>query len=130
MSISVLILTPPYSSQGSYSAYRFVKAAVASGQAVRRVFFYQDAVHAATKLACPPQDEFDLYTAWQQLKHDADLDLVVCIAAAARRGLINESESKRHNKSGANMASDFEISGLGQLVEACALSDRIITFGA
>ena len=130
MSLSVIVLSAPYSSQSAYTAYRYVKAALESGHTVTRVFFYQDAVHAASKLATPPQDEFDLYEAWQTLQAKFTLDIVVCIAAAARRGLINQAESKRHNKTADNIADNFEVSGLGQLVEACVTSDKTITFGA
>jgi len=129
MNISILVLSAPYSSQGAYSAYRYTQAALKSGIKVHRVFFYQDGVHAGANLATPPQDEFNLYTAWQDLKLEYELDLVVCIAAAARRGLINAAEAKRHNKQHSNLANGFELSGLGQLVEACALSDRLVTFG-
>ena len=129
MNISILVLSAPYSSQGAHSAFRYTQAALKSGNKIHRVFFYQDAVHAGSCLATPPQDEFDLYTAWQALKQDYDLDLVICIAAAARRGLINEQEATRHNKLSHNVSEEFELSGLGQLVEACAMSDRIITFG-
>ena len=129
MKISILVLSAPYSSQGAHSAYCFAKAALQSGTKVHRVFFYQDAVHASTGLATPPQDEFNLYSAWQALKKEYELDLVVCIAAAARRGLINEQEATRHNKLSHNISEEFELSGLGQLVEACAMSDRLITFG-
>jgi len=129
MSLSILALGSPFSSQATYSAYRFAKAALEGGQQIHRVFFYQDAVHTGSDLATPPRDEFNLYQAWQELKVEYELDLVVCIAAAARRGLINQSEAKRHEKQNSNLSEHFELSGLGQLVEACALSDKLITFG-
>ena len=129
MSLSILVLGSPFTTQASYSAFRFTKAALESGQQIHRVFFYQDAVHTGSDLATPPRDEFNLYQAWQELKIRFDLDLVVCIAAAARRGLINETEAKRHDKSNSNLSEHFELSGLGQLVEACVLSDKLITFG-
>jgi len=129
MSLSILVLGSPFSTQASYSAYRFTKAALESSQEIHRVFFYQDGIHTGSDLATPPQDEFNLYKAWQELKKEYDLDLVVCIAAAARRGLINTTESKRHNKEHFNLSDAFELSGLGQLVEACALSEKLVTFG-
>lgn len=129
MSISVLVLGAPFEHQASYTAYRYVQAALELGQSVHRVFFYQAGVHSASQLACPPRDEFDLYHAWQALKSEHDLDLVVCIAAAARRGLIDPGEAKRHNKAAFNLAKEFELSGLGQLIEAISQSERLITFG-
>ena len=41
------------------------------------------------------------------------LDLVVCIAAAQRRGILDANEAKRHGKDVDNIAPGFRISGLG-----------------
>jgi tRNA 2-thiouridine synthesizing protein D len=129
MTLAILVLDSPFSAQCAYSAFRFTEAALKSGQTIQRVFFYQNGVHTGSSLASPPQDEFDLYQAWQTLKSKYQLDLVVCIAAAARRGLVSEKEANRLNKPYSNLAPEFEVSGLGQLVEALAVSDRFITFG-
>lgn len=129
MIFSLAVYSAPYSSQASYSAYQFAVAALNQGHKLHRVFFYQDGVHNATNLATPPQDEFNLPQAWERLVNDHDLDLVVCIAAALRRGILNEGEAKRYDKPSHNLASEFTISGLGQLVEAAVISDRLISFG-
>lgn len=129
MLISVLVLGAPFSHQASYSAYRYTKAALESGHTIHRVFFYQDGIHTSSSLATPPQDEFNLYRAWQELQEQHQIDCVTCIAAAARRGMINAAEADRHEKAANNLAHNFELSGLGQLVEATAKSDRLITFG-
>jgi tRNA 2-thiouridine synthesizing protein D len=130
MSISILVLGAPFDCQSSYTAYRYTEAALMLKQPIHRVFFYQAGIHTASNLTCPPRDEFDLCRAWQFLKSEYQLDLVVCIAAAARRGLIDESEAKRHSKPAFNISDSFELSGLGQLVDAIANSDKLITFGA
>jgi tRNA 2-thiouridine synthesizing protein D len=129
MIFSLAVYSAPYSSQASYSAYQFAVSLLNQGHSLHRVFFYQDGVHNATNLAAPPQDEFNLQKAWQQLAKDHHLDLVVCIAAALRRGLLNEAEAKRYDKTSHNCAEEFTISGLGQLVEAATVSDRLISFG-
>jgi tRNA 2-thiouridine synthesizing protein D len=129
MNFSLVILAAPYSSQASYSAYRFAQALLQQGHSLHRVFFYRDAVHTATNLASSPKDEFDLYSAWQALAQKYQLDLVVCIAAALRRGITNQEEANRYDLPSANLAKEFSISGLGQLVEAAALSDRVVSFG-
>jgi len=129
MVFSILVLGAPFNSQSAYSAFRFVKAALESEHKIYRVFFYQDGIHNSSAIATPPQDEFNLYQGWQDLQAQHSLDFVTCIAAAARRGLLNENEAKRHNKDNSNMAKEFDLSGLGQLVEATALSDQVITFG-
>tara|TARA_R110001592_G_scaffold59200_1_gene179558 strand:+ start:4641 stop:5033 length:393 start_codon:yes stop_codon:yes gene_type:complete len=129
MSISILVLGAPFHSEACYTAYRYVKAALESKVKIDRIFFYQSGIHTASSLSCPPGDEYNLYTAWQSLKKSYELDLVVCIAAAARRALIDEAEAKRHNKTAHNMSEEYELSGLGQLIEAIATSDQLITFG-
>jgi len=129
MIFSLAVYSAPYSSQASYSAYQFAVAVLNQGHKLHRVFFYQDGVHNATNLATPTQDEFNLPLAWQRLANDHNLDLVVCIAAALRRGLLDESEAARYGKPSHNLASEFTISGLGQLVEAAVISDRLISFG-
>lgn len=129
MIFSLAIYSAPYSSQASYTAYQFAVAALRQGHTLYRIFFYQDGVHNATSLATPPQDEFNLQQAWQRLAKDHNLDLVVCIAAALRRGLLDQGEAKRYDKPSHNIAQEFTISGLGQLVEAAVISDRLISFG-
>jgi tRNA 2-thiouridine synthesizing protein D len=130
MNFSLVIHAAPYSSQASYSAYRFAQALLQQGHSLHRVFFYRDAVHTATHLAALPKDEFDLYTAWQTLAQKNQLDLVVCIAAALRRGITNQEEANRYDLPAANLAKEFSISGLGQLIEAAAMSDRVVSFGS
>jgi tRNA 2-thiouridine synthesizing protein D len=57
------------------------------------------------------------------------LDLVICIAAAQRRGLMDAAESKRQGLDGDNILEGFRISGLGQLIEGGIQSDRTLVFG-
>lgn len=130
MKFSILVLGSPYNSQAAYSAFRFTSAALEQGHEIFRVFFYQDGIHTTTNLAAPPQDEFDVYQAWKTLQSQHNLDCVTCIAAAARRGVLNAEEADRHDKSCTNLATGFDLSGLGQLVEANTHSDRLITFGS
>ena len=63
------------------------------------------------------------------LAKEHDLDLVVCVAAAQRRGIVDPDEAKRNGKDGDNIAEGFRISGLGQLIEMGIQTDRLVTFG-
>lgn len=130
MIFSLAIYSAPHSSQASDSAYRFACAAIASGHCLRRIFFYHDGIHNASSLAAAPQDEIQFPTRWQTLAQIHNIDLVVCIAAALRRGMLNEEEADRYQKPGHNLLPGFELSGLGQLVDAVLASDRLITFGS
>ncbi|MCY1175138.1 putative sulfurtransferase DsrE [compost metagenome] len=57
------------------------------------------------------------------------LDGVVCIAAALRRGVLNPEEARRYERPAANLAEGWELSGLGQLHEAAQMADRLVSFG-
>ena len=130
MIFSLLVYAAPHSHQAAESAYRFAVATLAQGHSIHRVFFYGDGVHSASALAAPPQDELDLPARWQALAQAHELDLVVCIAAAVRRGILDANEAQRYEKPGHNLREGFELSGLGQLAEAAIQSDRLMTFGA
>jgi len=125
----VLVNEGPYQHQAADSAYQFVRAALAAGHEVFRVFFYHDGVHNGTRLAVPPQDDRNVVERWSALAAEHELDLVLCVAAAQRRGLLDADEAKRHGKDVDNIAPGFRISGLGQLIEAAVQSDRLVTFG-
>ncbi|WP_339896933.1 sulfurtransferase complex subunit TusD [uncultured Gilvimarinus sp.] len=129
MKFTLVILGAPYSDSASQTALAFAQAALANGHNIYRLFFYADGIHNATRLAAPPQDEHDLPASWQQLIEQHQLDAVVCIAAALRRGLLDATEAERYQKGSDNIAQGFELSGLGQLIEASAASDRVLTFG-
>lgn len=129
MKFSILINEGPYTHQASDSAYLFAKAALEKGHEIYRVFFYHDGVNNATRLSAPPQDDRNVTARWSQLAENHKVDLVVCIAAALRRGILDENEAKRQGKDGNNLAPGFRISGLGQLIEAGIQSDRLVVFG-
>lgn len=129
MKFSILVNAGPYTHQASDSAYNFTKSALENGHEIYRVFFYNDGVNNGTRYAIPPQDDRNVGKRWSDLAAEHKLDLVICIAAAQRRGLLDENEAKRHGKDGDNIAPGFRISGLGQLVEAGIQADRLVTFG-
>jgi tRNA 2-thiouridine synthesizing protein D len=129
MKLSVLVNEGPYQHQSADSAIQFTKAALEKGHEVMRVFFYHDGVNNGTRFAVPPQDDRNITEQWTALAKEHDLDLVICIAAAQRRGILDENEAKRQGKDGDNIADGFRISGLGQLIEAGIQSERMVIFG-
>ena len=118
MKIGLLVSEGPYTHQAPDTAYQFAKAALAKGHQISRVFFYHDGVNNSTRLTDPPQDDRHIVNRWSQLAEEHGIDLVVCVAAALRRGIRDE-----------NLAKGFRISGLGQLVEAGIQADRLVVFG-
>ncbi len=129
MKLSVLVNEGPYQHQSADSAILFTRAVLEKGHEIFRVFFYHDGVNNGTRFAVPPQDDRNITEQWTALAKEHDLDLVICIAAAQRRGILDENEAKRQGKDGNNIAEGFRISGLGQLVEAGIQSDRLVIFG-
>ena len=118
MKFNLLVSEGPYTHQASDSAFNFAAAALAAGHEVMRVFFYHDGVYNATRLTEPPQDDRHIVNRWSSLKDQHGVDLVVCVAAALRRGIKDEV-----------LAPGFRISGLGQLIDAGIKADRTVTFG-
>jgi tRNA 2-thiouridine synthesizing protein D len=129
MKFAILVNEGPYTHQAADSAYQFAKATLAKGHEIFRVFFYHDGVNNATRLTTPPQDDRNIVNRWSKLAEENKLDLVVCVAAAQRRGIVDEGEAKRNGKDATNLAPGFRISGLGQLIEAGIQADRIVVFG-
>jgi tRNA 2-thiouridine synthesizing protein D len=129
MQFSLLILGSPYSSQSISTALRFANAAVEAKHNLYRIFFYHDAVNCANDLITPPQDDTNIPKQWQALARDHNVDLVVCIASALKRGILDATEADRYERPSHNLTEGFEISGLGQLIDASIKSDRVITFG-
>lgn len=128
MIFSLAIYSPP-SAQASFSAYQFACAVLEQKHTLYRLFFYHDAVYQGSDLVISPQGEFDLSSAWKQLQAEHQLDMVFCIAASLKRGIIDIEESQRYEKRANNLNENFELSGLGQLIDASVMSDRLITFG-
>lgn len=129
MKFAILINEGPYTHQASDTAFQFAKAVLARGHEIFRVFFYHDGVNNATRLTTPPQDDRNIVDRWSKLAQGSELDMVVCVAAAQRRGIVDDGEMKRNGKDATNLAPGFRISGLGQLVEAGIQADRIVVFG-
>ena len=129
MKYTVMVNEGPYQHQAADSAIQFVRATLEKGHEVFRVFFYHDGVNNGTRLSVPPADDRQLQKEWSELAKEHDLDLVICIAAAQRRGLMDADEAKRQGLDADNIIDGFRISGLGQLVEGGIQSDRTIVFG-
>lgn len=118
MKIGLMVNEGPYTHQASDTAWQFARAAVAAGHQISRVFFYHDGVNNATRLTEPPQDDRNIVSRWSKLAEEHQIDLVVCVAAALRRGINDE-----------NLAKGFRISGLGQLIDVGIKAERLVVFG-
>ena len=130
MKFALAVYGAPANSQAPQSALHFARAIVSQGHEIARLFFYQDGVNTTTAIAQPPQDESNLPEEWQKFVQAHNLDAVVCIAAALRRGVVDQNEAVRYDLPGYNLRDVYELSGLGQLLDGALMADRFITFGA
>lgn len=128
MKFTIQINSSPFASNGGLAAYRFIESALQMNHQIIRVFFYREGIYHAFRYITPPEDELQLTKKWSALAARYNLDLVVCISAAQRRGLLTPDEAGRQGKKDNDVAAGFRIGGLGQLVEATLTSDRFIEF--
>lgn len=119
MKFAVLIMEGPYQHESSDSAYQFTRAAIAKGHELTGVFFYQDGVINSTRLMEPQQDDRHVQRMWSQLAEELGREFIVCVAAAKRRGIVDDV-----------VAPGFVIGGLGKLTEMAIDADRVVAFGA
>ncbi|MBV7565305.1 sulfurtransferase complex subunit TusD [Pseudomonas sp. sia0905] len=128
MKFAIALFSPP-SAPSSRRALRFAEAALQDGHQIVRLFFYADGVYSASGNIVSPQDETDVAHQWREFVASNRLDGVVCIAAALRRGVLDEQEARRYEREAANLPAPWVLSGLSQLHEAAQEADRLICFG-
>lgn len=129
MKFAIIVYASPYSAEAGQSAYNFSKAALAQGHSIFRLFFFADGVHNANRLTVLPQDESNLQHQWDSLIKQHQLDSVICVSSALKRGILNATEAARYELDSTSAHESSEISGLGQLVDATVQSDRVVSFG-
>ena len=118
MRFAIMVTGPAYGTQQASSALQFAHALLKEGHELCSVFFYREGVYNANFLTSPASDEYDLVRAWQQLNQQHGVTLNICVAAALRRGVVDETEAKRLGLAGANLQSGFNLRGLGSLAGA------------
>lgn len=129
MRLSLLITAAP-DQETACLAWRFAEAALTDGHELVRVFFVGAGVLHGNRLNTPPRDEPGLTERWQQLHSRHGVELVICVAAALQRGILDADNAQRWEQPFANLADGFVISGLGQLADAQLQAERLITFPA
>jgi tRNA 2-thiouridine synthesizing protein D len=129
MQHTLLITGSPYQTKACHTALRFIKAALIKyPDSIKGVFFYEDAVLIGNQLSQPPRDEINLLQAWQDVAQQHDIPLYLCIAAAVRRGIISEEESRRYELEQHSLAEHFQLEGLGTLVDLMNTTHKVIQF--
>lgn len=129
MNYALLVLSSPASGHGARTAVRFAHSAIDRGHTIERVFFLDEGVGTGSQAAVFPQDEADRLAPWIDLAEQHSVELVLCISSALKRGLLDSAEAERYDKAGPTAHPAFIVSGLGQLIDAAARVDRLLTFG-
>ena len=129
MKFSIVIYAAPYSTESAATALRFAETLIQQGHVLYRLFFFGDGVHNASKLTVVAQDEINLQLQWSKLIEEHDIDSVICVSSALRRGVLDQTEAERHELGTASAYESSEVAGLGQLIDAALHSDRVINFG-
>ena len=128
LNFALLVTGPAYGTQTASTAYRFALSLIEQGHRLSHLFFYQDGVHNGNGLHAPASDETDLVAQWRDLALAQGIAIDVCVAAAMRRGVLDEAEAKGIGKTHFNLQAPFRLSGLGQLAEASLTADRFVQF--
>lgn len=129
MIYSLLVLSSPASGNGAQTAATFAQSVIERGHSIYRVFFLDAGTYTGAAAAVFPQDEANRIDPWVELAEQHGAELILCVSSALKRGMLDQSEAKRYEKQASTIHPAFTISGLGQLVDASACSDRLITFG-
>ena len=122
-SFIILITASPQKTQSHLTAIKYIKSLIARNETIGCVFFYQDAVLVANEFNQPPSDEVQLIDHWEELAKTNNLELMTCVAASFRRGIIDKDEAKSRGILSPNLSETFNIAGLGQLSSALAIRD-------
>jgi tRNA 2-thiouridine synthesizing protein D len=115
MKFALVIIGSPTQSQACHSALDFCQAALAMNHQIYRIFLLDNAAQLAHKNCA----DSELQHHWQSLQKSHQLDIVVCVNSARNQHIVNDE----------SLANGFIISGMGQLIDANAHADRLITFG-
>lgn len=112
-----MVSKSPFDHRNAENALAFCYAAIEQGYKIKQIFFYQSGVHNASNLLSPNNDEVHTYQKWLALYKGFNIPLNVCISAAARRGVVDETFVE---KDAANLVSPFTQVGLTAYFEALA----------
>jgi tRNA 2-thiouridine synthesizing protein D len=93
-----------------------VQALINEQHSIKTIFFLFNGAYTANAFIDMPSDEPNISQLWSELAQAHQIRLVVCSASAARRGICVT-----------NLAPGFNLGSIGELVESCDASDRVVS---
>lgn len=126
LSYTIILTQSPALSESHLTAQRLVSELIRHGDKIDRIFFYQDAAFIGLKSQIPGQGLQASHQGWLDLQQQQSFPLQICIANALRRGIVDETEAQRYQGL-ETLQAGFQLTGLGEIADACQSSDRIVT---
>lgn len=114
---TIMVSKSPFDQRNAESALAFCYAAIEQGHQIAQVFFYQSGVHNASYLLSPNNDEIHTYKLWLALFNAYKIPLNVCVTAASRRGVVDDTFV---SQASANLKGPFAQVGLSAYFESLA----------
>ena len=113
----LMLHAAPWSNQAVLTACQFAHQAIKSGHTISAVFLYQDAVFNASQSLDISSDELNGQHHLLELHKKHNINLMLCVTAAEKRGL-----------SELNIHPEFNISGLAEFAELSTQANKVIQF--
>ncbi len=120
-------------SLNNISAHRrvllFADALLAAKHTIHTIFFYGDSAGIGLASRDLKHINNGSNTDWSTISQKGKTQLIICVSSALRQGVHGGAAESKSSTPSRNIAPDFEIGGLGSLVDAITKSDRVLCFG-
>ncbi|MEL0648503.1 sulfurtransferase complex subunit TusD [Pseudoalteromonas agarivorans] len=107
--------TPPSDHDTTQRLVSFAQACLAQGHTIDAIFLYQQGIYHASNNLDLPSDELQITQLWQQLA-DQNINLMLCVTAAEKRGLDIKNTSV------------FTVAGLAEFAMLASDADKWVQF--
>ena len=125
---SILITHPPSDVTQTIAAQQFSDQICQQGHTLNNVFFYGDGIHHANALSLAPSDEHAVYAHWCEVQRTTNCELLVCITAAVKRGVVSAEEAAKAEEDMFNLRPPFTQAGLGEFFSALHECEKLVQF--
>lgn len=116
---ALLLTSNSFASQSAVSALQFAKAALQLGHQIEHIFLYQDAVMLASAAQDLPADEPDVSAHLADFCQQHNIDLLFCVTAAEKRGVVSSEMPAR---------TGYIAAGLAEFAMRQDSIDRLVQF--